>query len=232
MIQQDRRQLVRWQLDWQAKIRQEGQDMPVDCQIQDLNLKGCKLVVGSALAKDKYVRINLSFSDEFTFSLEAWVVWHKEQARHAMHGVYFTKMKDEDREKIYEFLRRSFPEKLKQQWWRGLNEEKGESAMEDRRIFARFNARFPVKFLDLNSGKEGQAQTHDISAKGMGLVSNVPMMPETPLELWIELPDRGEPLYSRGEVVWSSPIRENEYRIGVTLEKANLMGLSRVLRCI
>lgn len=102
--------------------------------------------------------------------------------------------------------------------------------MEDRRIFARFKAAMPVKFLDTRGNSEGTAQAADISAKGIGLVVHAELKPATPLELWLEIPDKAEPLYARGEVVWSRKLEPAKYRVGVNLEKADLMGLSRVLR--
>lgn len=102
--------------------------------------------------------------------------------------------------------------------------------MEDRRVFARIPARFPVRFLDPRSGRDGDADTLDISANGVGLVTANSLAEKTPLELWLNIPDKHEPLYTRGEVVWSevSP-RGGQQRVGVRLEKAELMGLARVL---
>ena len=102
--------------------------------------------------------------------------------------------------------------------------------MQDRRIFARFPVNYPLKFIDLRANKEGEAKTQDISAKGIGLVTNEEFNPHTPLELWLDIPDRGEPLYTRGEVVWSKMLEPNKYRVGVELEKADLMGMSRIFR--
>jgi hypothetical protein len=51
-----------------------------------------------------------------------------------------------------------------------------------------------------------------------------------PLELWLEMPDKGEPLYLRGKVVWSLRHKPQAWRAGIELEKAQLMGLSRALR--
>lgn len=116
-------------------------------------------------------------------------------------------------------------------------EEKGGEIMEkarfeDRRIFARFSTNFPLRFLDLRSGKEGEASTQDISAKGIGFVTKEQLQPDIPLEMWLQVPDKGEPLYTRGDVVWSEMVEPDKYRVGVNLEKANLMGMSRVLRAM
>lgn len=102
--------------------------------------------------------------------------------------------------------------------------------MEDRRVFARIATRLPVKFLNPVSGMEGRADTVDISANGLGMVTNESLSARTPLEMWLDIPDQHEPLYTRGEVVWSTVLSETEkQRVGVRLEKAELMGLARVL---
>jgi len=104
----------------------------------------------------------------------------------------------------------------------------GES--EDKRIFARFPVKLSMRFLDLLANQEMQAQAFDISAKGIGFVSTAEIKTQTPLELWLKVPDKGDPLYTRGEVVWSEMIGPNQFRTGVNLERADLMGISRVLR--
>jgi hypothetical protein len=102
--------------------------------------------------------------------------------------------------------------------------------MEDRRVFARINARFPVRFLDPTRGKEGSADTVDISANGLGLITNDNLAARTPLEMWLDIPDQHEPLYTRGEVAWSQTLPDTgQQRLGIRLEKAELMGLARVL---
>ena len=101
---------------------------------------------------------------------------------------------------------------------------------EDKRIFARFPVKLSMRFLDLLSNREVQAQAMDVSAKGIGFMSPTELKPLTPLELWLKVPDKGDPLYTRGEVVWSEMIGHDQYRTGVNLERADLMGISRVLR--
>ncbi len=102
--------------------------------------------------------------------------------------------------------------------------------MEDRRVFARIDTRLPVRFLDPTSGREGNADTVDISANGLGLVTQENLPVRTPLEMWLDIPDHHEPLYTRGEVVWSCALADTDQRrVGVRLEKAELMGLARIL---
>lgn len=102
--------------------------------------------------------------------------------------------------------------------------------MEDRRIFARIYSKFTVRFLNPADGNEGEAETVDFSANGLGLVSNEYVPRRTPLDLWLSIPDYHVPLYTRGEVVWSSriPVR-GQHRLGIRLDRAELMGLARIL---
>lgn len=101
--------------------------------------------------------------------------------------------------------------------------------IEDKRVFARLPVTMPVKFMNTEMNAEGEALTQDISAKGIGLMINRKIKPNTSLEMWLTVPDKGEPFYTRGEVIWSIP-EADKYRIGVNLERADLMGISRVLR--
>jgi hypothetical protein len=102
---------------------------------------------------------------------------------------------------------------------------------EDKRVFARLPVSLSVKYLDLGSNTEGEAQTQDISAKGMGLAIDRSLAPNSALEIWLRVPDKGEPFYTRGEVVWSEG-DGGGYRAGINLERADLMGISRVLRTV
>jgi hypothetical protein len=102
--------------------------------------------------------------------------------------------------------------------------------MQERRIFVRFPVSIPLRFIDLDANREGMAKTQDIGAKGIGLLADRELNPGTTLEMWLNIPDRGEPLYTRGRVVWSKMWEPNKYRLGINLEKADLMGMARILR--
>jgi hypothetical protein len=102
--------------------------------------------------------------------------------------------------------------------------------MEDRRIFARIDVTFPLRFLDPNSGKEGVADAVDISANGVGFVTRESLTNKAPLEIWLEIPDQHEPLYTRGQVSWIGSAQGSAHtRVGVRLENARLMALARAL---
>lgn len=102
----------------------------------------------------------------------------------------------------------------------------------DRRVFERFNVTIPARFIDLRRSKEGNAYTRDVCAKGLSLVTKEELMPFTPIEVWLDIPDNGDPLYTRGEVVWSNSVAADTWRVGINLERADFMGMARVLRTV
>jgi len=102
----------------------------------------------------------------------------------------------------------------------------------DRRVFERISVNLPLKFLNPNSNKECLAQTHDISANGIGILTQEELPTHTYLEIWLQIPDNGKPLHTKGRVVWSKMLEPNRYRVGICLERIDLMGVSRVLRTI
>ncbi len=101
----------------------------------------------------------------------------------------------------------------------------------DRRIFARISTTIPIRFLASGKNKEVSGFTVDVSANGIGFMSEERLSPKTSLEVWVELPKNKGPFYTRGEVIWSLPsTKEKEkYRNGIRLEKAELIGLAPLL---
>ncbi len=100
----------------------------------------------------------------------------------------------------------------------------------DRRAFARIPAALSIRFLPSGRRKKCRGQTIDVSATGIGLLSKKKLTPRTSLEMWLDLPHNRGPFYTRGEVVWSDSLTDApEYRVGVCLERAELMGLAPVL---
>jgi len=231
MFQQDRRHLVRWQIGHQAKLQIEGEQEKTECLVEDINFLGCKLILTKTLKQDKHIKITLEFSEDFIFEIEVWVVWHKVVAGRNIYGVFFTRIRDEDKERLHQFIQRKIPNRVWQQWWQETTDKKGGAGMDDRRIFARFSARFPTRLLNLSNGEELTGYSQDICAKGVGVVTQKLLQPDAEVELWLDINDGKEPVYSRGKVVWTASCASG-FRSGISLEKANLMGLSRVMRCI
>lgn len=229
----ERRYSVRWQTDRQIKAKLEGRDSPSIYRLSDISLKGVKVSLNQHLPLQKLLKLKLVLSDEFTLDVEAWIIWHKNIDGGHSYGLSFSKIKDRDRDKIYQFIRCFYPEEINKQWWEDSRKDKdGGEKMDDRRIFARFTTQFPLRFLDINTGREGEGQALDISAKGISLLIDRELPTDISLEMWLKFPEKEESLYLRGDVIWVKRLEFDKYKIGVTLEKANLMGLSRFLRTL
>ena len=231
------RRYARWPINKEAQLRFAGVETVFDCYIKDISFMGLRISLAFKLPKDKFLRLIIVLSDKFILEIEAWVVWHKNVGGQNVHGIYFSKIPDSSKEDIFKFARYQCPDHINLRWWQGLDVSEGGENMQqtestDKRIFARFPVRFSVRFLDRYSNREIQAQAKDICAKGVCMVTKEELKPGTPLEMWLEIPDRGEPLYARGEVAWSRSTGLEKCCAGVNLDKADLIGLSRVLRVL
>ena len=111
-----------------------------------------------------------------------------------------------------------------------LGRQGGEGEMVDRRIFERISASIPLRVIDSSSNKEAEAVAFDVSAKGLGIVSREPLSLGDDLELWLKMPDKKAPFYTRGAVAWTKLDNKGKCRAGISLEKAELMGISRIFR--
>jgi c-di-GMP-binding flagellar brake protein YcgR len=221
----ERRKLSRWKLDKPIKIKLEGAQAFIEALLRDINFCGCQILLRQKLPKDTFLKLMLVISKDSVLEVEAWAVWQRNINGRQGYGLYFSKISTADKEKIYRFVYQNAPQQIAA----AAQTERG-AKMEDRRIFARFKTKLPVTYLEGHSGRQGRAITQDISAKGMGLVANEALPQATPLEFWLEMPDQGAPIYSRGQVAWSKQVEPDVWRMGVDLEKADLMGLSRILR--
>jgi hypothetical protein len=98
----------------------------------------------------------------------------------------------------------------------------------NRRAFRRIPVELSLRFLNSGSNEWRLVKTCDISAQGIGLIASEKLAPNTLLETWLPVPDSGESLYSRAEVAWSKKLAPDKYRVGVNLEKPDL--ISRLLQ--
>ena len=103
-----------------------------------------------------------------------------------------------------------------------------EAEVTNKRAFRRIPTELPLRFLNLAENKWRLTKTCDISAQGIGLISEEELPRQASIETWVSLPDVAEPLYSRGRVAWSEKLSPDKYRVGINLEKPNL--LARILQ--
>ena len=88
---------------------------------------------------------------------------------------------------------------------------------EERRIFERFSARFPVKFKDAREDYGTEVFLRDASAQGVRILTKERFFLDDQLSLEVELPDGGEPMVLSGRVVWVKSLDLSLWDIGVAI---------------
>jgi hypothetical protein len=104
--------------------------------------------------------------------------------------------------------------------------------MKERRMFERFNIEIPVKFRSLDDKKiEGKGKIINISAGGGGMIVTIKyLLPGTPLEMQILIPDDNAPLNANAKVIWLKAMEPTLFLAGVQFDKVDFMGIARALR--
>jgi len=102
----------------------------------------------------------------------------------------------------------------------------------ERRSQPRFLAKVPLSFYEPNTPQIINAQTHDISAQGISIITSKEIPVGTTLDINIQMPDTGEKIFRRGKVVWSSLLNHSGYKLGIKLEEPPLKPIALVLGAI
>jgi len=107
----EKRLAPRWKVSTPAKIKLEGSNGYLDCEVRDLNLKGFSLVIAKKILK-QHVSAKLYFNDKFSFNIETTVLWNASADNKYVYGMKFTKILDLDREKILKMMKEYFPNNI------------------------------------------------------------------------------------------------------------------------
>ena len=111
--------------------------------------------------------------------------------------------------------------------------EIAEHIMEDRRIFERFIARFPVRFRDSQKGYGSNVSLRNASALGVQITTKEQLFVNDSLTLEIELPDCKQPMTLKGQVVWAAHDSESGMNdVGVKFHTVDLVHMSRLYQFV
>ncbi len=121
----DRRQVQRWQIRKEVKLAFEGVEGVSTCCVEDINLKGMCLSLEQRLPQDRDIKIALVMDDGLDINIEVRIPWVREQNGRYIHGMSFTRIRDNDRENIYQYVNSRFPDLFRQSWsapaWVSMN---------------------------------------------------------------------------------------------------------------
>ena len=89
----------------------------------------------------------------------------------------------------------------------------------------------PVSYCRVDYVGKNYVHTHDISAEGMGLISDNVLVSGAELEMSLRVPLVDKEFPVQGKVIWSRRYG-NSFRSGISLASAELMEISTILRFI
>ncbi len=98
----------------------------------------------------------------------------------------------------------------------------------DRRIFDRFEVDFPTVVKEPKSEQSRSAQCCDVSAGGLGLITEEKLSMDKNLEISLGIPDGHAPFRGTGKVIWSEQVQENKWHSGFEFKTIDFMGLRRI----
>ena len=103
----EKRLLPRWKIASPAKIKWQGSKDYVVCEVRDLNMRRFSLGMNEKIPEASS-RAELYFNEKYFFDIEISVAWHKEVEAKQIYGVRFLRIRDSDREKIYQMMKENF----------------------------------------------------------------------------------------------------------------------------
>ncbi len=101
---------------------------------------------------------------------------------------------------------------------------------DERRLFERFSARFPVKFKDTREDYGNEVFLRDASAQGIRILTKERFFLDDQLALEVELPDGKEPLVLNGHVVWVKLLNLSLWDIGIEFSQVNFIKMQRLFK--
>lgn len=107
----EQRMLPRWKISTPAKIKWQDTKDYLPCEVRDLNMRGVSLMLAEKISANE-VSFELYFNDKYFFHIEASVAWYQGVGGKHIYGLRFIRLRDTDREKIYQMMRDNFPKYL------------------------------------------------------------------------------------------------------------------------
>jgi len=101
---------------------------------------------------------------------------------------------------------------------------------EDKRIFERFSAQFPVKFKDSREDFGAEVFLRDASAEGIRISTKERFFLDDHIDLEVELPDGAEPMVLSGRVVWVKFVNLTLWDLGVQFSQVNFLKMQRLFK--
>lgn len=108
----------------------------------------------------------------------------------------------------------------------------GQWLEQERRQSVRYEVKFFARVVHGLTGEEMATTSRDISAKGVGLIVDRPLMLGEIVDITLVMPDNSEQFETRGMVIWVQVQEQKYYRAGIEITDRELRPIPMVLRSI
>ena len=114
----ERRQLPRWKVKKEAKVWIPLLQDFSHCIVEDMHLKGMCVSFNKQLPPEETLKMSFTIGDNFDFiKIEAQIPWMNENQGRHVYGLSFSKIDDEDKDKIYQYINTYCYDQFKDKWW-------------------------------------------------------------------------------------------------------------------
>lgn len=122
---QERRRYVRWSVTSPLRYKIQGSNLESMGLTKDISMGGIGAFILEELPQGSILDLILEIPDELRpIKTEGKLIWKKqiqrEKREQFITGVFFTRLKDEDKEKIYRYVRENLSNEITKRWWQGL----------------------------------------------------------------------------------------------------------------
>ena len=115
---EERRQLPRFEIKKDSKAWLPPTQVFSHCVIEDLHLKGMSVSFEKELPPIDPLKMSFTIGENFDFiKVEAQVRWEKDDQDRYVYGLSFSKILDEDKDKIDHFIQTNCFDQVKEKWW-------------------------------------------------------------------------------------------------------------------
>jgi c-di-GMP-binding flagellar brake protein YcgR len=118
---EERRRYKRWQIEKSVQCR--FQENTQNCFLKEISYKGVSISLeATQIDLGKSCALTIAIVNELEpLNISCDIVWQRNINNNLELGLYFTRIKDKDKERIFRYVFDHFPEQILKQWWQGVD---------------------------------------------------------------------------------------------------------------
>ncbi len=122
----------KWGIPTKVDYKVEHAEVCNEALCQDISTMGMKLSLNEGLEKGTVLEMKIDIpSEKVPIFARGKVTWQREveeeKKRYFEAGIYFTTIKDSDKERIYAFVYEWGSDEVRGRWWEGFEQKRGQA---------------------------------------------------------------------------------------------------------